>query len=43
MKDGSSPLHWACDKGHTKIVSALIAAGANVNPERDTVSKLGTG
>jgi ankyrin repeat protein len=38
-----SPLHWAVAKSHTEIVSALIAAGADVNPEKDWVSKQGTG
>ena len=43
MKCGRSPLHLACVNGHTEVVSALIAAGANVNLEKDEVSKLGTG
>jgi ankyrin repeat protein len=41
MKNGDTPLHWAGRQGHTEIVSALIAAGVNLNPRRDKVSKLG--
>ena len=30
-KIGRTPLHWAAQKGHTDIVQALIAKGADVN------------
>jgi ankyrin repeat protein len=28
---GWTPIYWASNKGHLKIVQALIAAGADVN------------
>ena len=31
FKDGLTPAHLAADKGHTKSLSALIAAGADIN------------
>lgn len=38
-----TPLHWACQKGHTHTVQALLAARANVNvvsPEYSGVEAL---
>eukprot|EP00959_Pyramimonas_sp_CCMP1952_P016321 345703-Pyramimonas_sp.AAC.1 len=32
---GESPLHRAAWKGHTAIAEALLAAGANVNLQRN--------
>ena len=32
---GSTPLHYAADRGHTPIASVLISAGADVNAKRD--------
>ena len=29
--DGATPLHIACQEGHTEIVTKLLAANANVN------------
>ena len=32
--DGESPLHIACQKGHAEVVTALLAANADVNQAR---------
>jgi ankyrin repeat protein len=37
MQDGMTPLHMAAEKGHTAIVEALLAAGAEVNVTADKV------
>ena len=30
LKDGHTPLHRACDKGHTAMVNLLIESGAKL-------------
>ena len=32
---GSTPLHWACENGHLKIVALLILNGADINRENE--------
>ena len=32
-KNGWTPLHFACQNGHTELALALIAKGADVNSE----------
>ena len=33
---GMSLLHWACDRGHCKMVEQLLKKGASVNLQDDT-------
>ncbi len=38
---GDTPLHWATIRGHTSVVSALVAAGADVNAKGGWVGGCG--
>jgi ankyrin repeat protein len=40
MQDGMTPLHMAAEKGHTAIVDALLAAGAEVNIQSEVCTSL---